>query len=571
MKKLLYTLLLVGFVIGGSVEVWGQCDANCPQLRDIRVKLTTGGYVDVVPASSLGGYDPNTPPTSTLEICSGETLILRVRHCDKSNGNLRDLRVFYANINASGAGTTFTGNDLYNTSPSGLTEITSDLSVVATPNTATEYSWVVPNGATGVQYLYAIQDESGSGNALTCTGGLDQAVAISPKVDILKTPGDNFTISQTATPCGSGTATVQLAGFSGNFQDFEVEYTAGGNTSTTTVTNVGSNLNFDVAISGNTTLTIDKITNVEGGGTSCEVTSFTNSSISLTVDTPPEAGNGTGIEVCNSGTTTVNLEPQISGNSASGTWTAQSGPSPTDSIVDVSGIGAGTLTYVYTVSGGAGACSGSSDTAQVKVYVEAPDPAGGPSNQNPADVCTTDPNPEILLRDLLTGETGGTGGSFNDLNGAQTDGATTSGVAQNPTYNFAAITQTKSYNFTYTKITQTGVCSGESDTSPQITVNVTYPGNPGDGSSTEVCRNGSSPSVNLNTLLNNQTSGGDWKDINDNTISPNIDFSQDSATGVMTYYYEVGSGNCTDTTQVKVRVSSIRRPGAYCGYSGRSL
>lgn len=127
---------------------------------------------------------------------------------------------------------------------------------------------------------------------------------------------------------------------------------------------------------------------------SCPADSAT---VTVSLETPPSAGNATGpIDICTSAST-VNLSSGLDGTQdAGGTWTDENNNTVSGNL-DITGFETGTYSFTYTVDGGV--CSADQETVSINITA-APNAGNGPTGT--VTLCTSEGS--INLLDYFTGD-----------------------------------------------------------------------------------------------------------------------------------------------------------------------
>ncbi len=219
-----------------------------------------------------------------------------------------------------------------------------------------------------------------------------------------------------------------------------------------------------------------------------------SSTVIITINPQPTAGNDGSIAVCETSTTVINLFNLITGEQAGGVWTRTgSGTGGTFNAAAgtfIPALGATTSDFTYTITGTL-PCAADSSVATITINAQ---PTAG--TDGASTVCETSTTP-IDLFSLITGEQAGgvwirtlpgTGGTFNAAAGTFTPavGATTS-------------------TFTYT-VTGTVPCTTDSST---VIITINPQPTAGNDGSTTVCET-STTVINLFNLITGEQAGGVW-------------------------------------------------------------
>ncbi len=283
-----------------------------------------------------------------------------------------------------------------------------------------------------------------------------------------------------------------------------------------------------------------------------------NEIITVTVSDQLSAGTASpALYVCVAAPQLVDLAALLSGEDATGTWTAGAGNpaggtfNAAAGTFNTNGGALGTYTFTYAVTSAA-PCVADDETVTI-VIANAPSAGVG---QN-ASVCSSGAALDLFA--LLTGEQAGGTWAANAGNPA---GGTFTGAAG--TFDPAGASGT--YSFTYT-INATAPCLG----SDQETVIVTVTTAPVAGTAvtgTTACSSSTTP-IDLYTLVTGEQSGGTWAASPTNpsggtflagagAFTPN-----GASSGTYTFTYTVnGTGACSTPSAVSVSIDVTTAPNA---------
>ncbi|MFN3917255.1 MAG: PKD domain-containing protein [Flavobacteriales bacterium] len=430
----------------------------------------------------------------------------------------------------------------YSWAPGGQTSASVIVSPAATTNYTLTYTLngcpVTASGTVTVNPLPTVAVNSPT----ICTGGSTTLTA-TPSVSggtyswspggqttqsITVSPGSTttYTVTYTLNGCsntGSGTVTVNpiptvtvnsatiCAGTSANLTATPnpaggtYSWAPGGQISQTISVSPGTTTNYTV------TYTLNGCSNT-GSGT-------------VTVNTPQNAGLDNNATLCNTAGSTVNLNTLLNGNTTTGTWAETSGSGQFNAatgVFDASGLASGTYNFTYTVTSPA-PCT--NDVANFVIQVNAAPSAGLDNNTT---LCNT--AGAFDMNTLVSGATGA--GVWVETSGSGQFNAGTGFF--NPSGLAAG-----NYTFTYTVA---GAAPCPSDVA-NFTVAISTQQNAGFDNTANLC-NTVGTTLNLNTLLNGNTTTGTWAEATSsgqfNTGTGVLDASG-LAAGTYTFTYTVVS------------------------------
>jgi len=299
---------------------------------------------------------------------------------------------------------------------------------------------------------------------------------------------DNMTICQGSTITFTDASTA--SGTTINSWAWNFDATSVGGVSPSTANTQGPH-----TVTYNTAGTFD-VTLVVGDGTLSDT-----KTIQVTVNASANAGPNNTANVCtNGGSTTLDLNTLLSGADAGGTWTETSGtPSGQftagTGIFDGNGLTIGnTYTFDYTVTGTA-PCPNDVATMTITIIDCS---SGSVTADFNADNITICQGSTITFTDASTAS----GTTINSWNWTFNSGSPSSGGTQGP----HTITYSSVGTFDVTLEVGDGTLS---DTKTiQVTVNAVA--NAGPNNTSNVCTNGGSTTLDLNTLLSGADAGGTW-------------------------------------------------------------
>jgi hypothetical protein len=267
-----------------------------------------------------------------------------------------------------------------------------------------------------------------------------------------------------------------------------------------------------------------------------------SSEVEITIDAEVNAGEDGSAQFCeeDSALTTVSLEGLLSGADTGGVWSdpGTTGVDLSDpSSVDLSGLGDGEYTFVYTVQPGDVDSTCPNDSADIMITIDEALNAGGDGSDR---FCEGDDTKDAVdLFALLTGDPDA-GGSWEDTDN--------SGVSLNGgnAVDFTSLAN-GSYTFTYRVSAAQGSECLEDTSEVEITVDAKV--DAGDDGGAQYCEDDSSlNAVNLTALLSEADGGGDWID----TDGTNVDLSNPSSVDLS----NLGEGSYIFTYKVTPDVNS---------------
>ena len=264
---------------------------------------------------------------------------------------------------------------------------------------------------------------------------------------------------------------------------------------------------------------------------------MTPSVITITVNTPPDAGKDSSVSVCRS-VTSYNLLSHLGGTPAGGgTWTDVNGSgAELNGIFNPSMVAVSTYSFKYTLANSP-PCSAA--TATIAVTVTDSSNAG---KDNTGTVCNT--NNAVVLQNYLVNAQ--TGGQWKDISKT---GALTGGVFD------ATKVTSGSYTFHYVIIN--ALCGNDSSV---ITITVTPP-DAGKDSSVSVTRSATSYNL-LSHLGGTPAGGGTWTDVNGTgQLTGNIFNPSKVPAGSYNFTYTITQSPCTGVSST-VTVTVIKTANA---------
>ena len=275
------------------------------------------------------------------------------------------------------------------------------------------------------------------------------------------------------------------------------------------------------------------------------------STVTITIDTAPNAGTASSTQICNSGTAVISLENELGPHDLGGNWTDlnTSGVDLSDpNSVSFANVAGGAYQYMYTIPA-TGSCPEAEQVVTVNV-IEGPNAGEATS----VSQCEGDMNSFDLFGAL--GGSPEVGGTWTDLDASGAD------ISDPSQVNLSVLTNGM-YDFSYT-IMGSGICD---DAVAVLTITIEDGANAGSGSSVFLCLSSANADINLFNLLDGiPDMGGVWSDDNasglDLSDPTSVDFTS-LPVGNYNYTYTVaGVGLCpTSSATLEIEINTSPNPG----------